>query len=129
MKEKEERIALLEYELRLAKEDVESLRKQVKNLISLQSQEVKKGKIVYTILLFYLMLTDSLCNVHRKGPIQSLENGDSDSESEHTNTEDGKFSEAKAISAQEKRRLNSIVRTYLVNTGYKISAITFNEEV
>ena len=39
MREKEERIALLEYELRLSREDVEESRKAIKQLLTRENQE------------------------------------------------------------------------------------------
>lgn len=108
LKEKENRILLLEYELRLSKEDVEGLRAEVKTLLEERRH-------------------------HRESDSESAASSSEENATAAVGSqrlaEASELAAERPISILERKSLNYIVRNYLFNHGYKLTAITFSEEV
>ena len=105
LKEKDDKVSLLEYELRRAREDITNLRVQLTNI-------VKKPQLPTYSSSSSLSLTSSPSEERGEGDELMLQRFQRERIREH-----------------EVKILNYLIKNYLVLNKYSLSAITFSEEV
>ena len=95
----DERVAVLEFELRKAKDVIQSLRENLTNLTG-NAEGRTASKTASTEVVFERLPTDSTSFAENSAPIQSL----------------------------ERRALNFLINEYLMSNDYKLTSITFTDE-
>ncbi len=113
LKEKEDKVSLLEYELRRAREDISNLRNQLTNFIKKNPQQNTSSPS-----------PASSSTPHSSSPSSSsfANNGDMDEQTMLRLQREG-------IRDHEVKILNYLIKNYLVQNKYSLTAITFAEEV
>lgn len=106
LKERDDKVSLLEYELRRAREDITNLRSQLTSMVK-KSQASLTSSPSLSIPASYSHSTSNT-----EGDDQTMTRLQRDSIREH-----------------EKKILNYLVKNYLVQNKYSLTAITFAEEV
>ena len=112
MKEKDDRLTLLEYELRMAKQQVNQMREKINKTSLNTSIGPKSTSTLSTSSTFkgtQLMIISLIPGNSRTEIVSDLESA--------------------APRDTEIRAINYIVMKYLLTQGFKVSAVTFEEEV
>ncbi|XP_058089002.1 uncharacterized protein LOC131235710 [Magnolia sinica] len=98
----EEKLAISEYELRLTHEDILRLKAELQKRIEFPSGEPSGSEVAASL---------------SEGPIRRKER------------KDGSFSDLGPLKDSERRHLNCAIKEYLLFAGYRLTAMTFYEEV
>lgn len=121
LQKKDKQISILNYEMSIAKEEIEKLKGQLRESFVLRQQQQKenaqKSRKDET--------SDStITSAPSNSPQQNGENEDDDADADLLK----KISE-NPIKEEEKQVINYLLKQYLTQNGYKISAISFSDEV
>ncbi|GMI68996.1 hypothetical protein like AT5G16210 [Hibiscus trionum] len=98
----EEKLALSDYELRLAQEDIAKLKTELQRKEDLTQDKLSESSVSSTV--------NHAPEIHRK-------------------KRDAPFSDLGPLKANERKDLNCAVKEYLLLAGYRLTAMTFYEEV
>ncbi|KAE8726719.1 KIAA1468-like protein [Hibiscus syriacus] len=98
----EEKLALSDYELRLALEDIAKLKTELQRKEDLTRDKLSESSVSSTV--------NHAPEIHRK-------------------KQDAPFSDLGPLKANERKDLNCAVKEYLLIAGYRLTAMTFYEEV
>lgn len=98
----EEKLAISEYELRLAHEDLLRLKAELQKRIDYQTDESNGSQVAFSV---------------------------SDDPTSQQKKREGSFSDLGPLKNIERRDLNCAIKEYLLFAGYRLTAMTFYEEV
>lgn len=126
---RDDKIALLEYELRCSREDLSAMRGRVRAFseAALDGTESYINRKDNTV-----QQSTNYKNPFSKSQISNKLSSDSKNpfSSHNSSQSSGQHSaDNKDMTRQERNILNCIVKRYLENSGYKLSCLTFSEEV
>ncbi|KAL6007588.1 hypothetical protein ACLOJK_033087 [Asimina triloba] len=97
----EEKLAISEYELRLAQEDISKLKEELQKQTETSSNEINGSETAVA------SGEDTACRQERRG---------------------GSFLDLGSLKDSERRDLNCAIKEYLLLAGYRLTAMTFYEE-
>ncbi|MBA0549040.1 hypothetical protein Golob_020101 [Gossypium lobatum] len=121
----EEKLALSDYELRLAQEDIVKLKTELQRKEDL-TQDKSSGVVQMAITA---SATSRQGDITRRAPEPSVSNHVNHAPEIHRQKRDAPFSDLGPLKANERKDLNCTVKEYLLIAGYRLTAMTFYEEV
>ncbi|KAL9645584.1 hypothetical protein ABK040_000647 [Willaertia magna] len=127
LKKKDEKISLLEYEIRLLQSDITKLKGQLRDVFV--PKTTKKKSSIENNLDNEELNVESNNDHHDNTLSSSSSNNNSEIENNETNNNEEHSINTDPIKIQEKQIINYLIKDYLLKHNYKISAISFSDEV